>query len=95
MTKEEFLKMMEEEKANGLKAASAEVSGEKLIKICVAMDMAAKIIGRSFGIAKKEKDMEFLALCLLASEGIDMVKDKLLTPMLNMAGTAKKEQAEE
>ena len=95
MTKEEFMKMIEEEKANGLKAASAEMSGAELIKICVAMDIADKIIGRSFGIAKKEEDMELLAHCMLALEGIDMVKDKLLTPMLDMAGAAKKEQAEE
>ena len=94
MTKEEFQKLIAEEQAKGQKAAGLVINTDELTKICVAMKMADKIICQVGDNATKEKNMELCALCLLATEGIDMVQEKFILPIMEGAKAGKKTNAE-
>lgn len=95
MKKEEFEKLMQEEQAKGMKAVGLAMSHDELIKISVAMSMADRIIGQVGDNASKEKDMELIALCLLAQEGIDMVERKFLIPIMDQVEGKKDKKEDE
>lgn len=83
MKKEEFEKMVQEENEKGRKAIGLTISNDEIMKMSVGICIADRIISEVGENANKEKNMEMIALCMLATECLGMVKDKYLNPIID------------
>lgn len=96
MTKEEFEKLMKEEQKKGTPISGTAISRRDLIKMLVYLQKAAQVIDRIGKKAGKEdKDLDLVADCMAAGDGIDMVMDKILMPMMDQIERIDAAQEEE
>ena len=85
MTREEFEQLMKDEQEKGTQVAGATLSRDQLTKMSVYLRRAATVLDSIKAMAAEQHDMELITDCMVGGEGIDMVIDLLLTPILGQA----------
>ncbi|MBR3164963.1 MAG: hypothetical protein IKF16_02155 [Lachnospiraceae bacterium] len=93
MTKEEFTKRVSEEM--GTQGVALGISSNELIQITVCLKKAIQIIQFVCDCGKENEDMELVGDCILAGNGIGMVMEKFVNPIVKQAQKAKKAEKED
>ena len=83
MTKDEFKKLLHEEQENGMEVAGLSISRDDLKRMSLYTRKAGQIIERVGRGAIEDGDLDLVTDCMMAGEGISLVTEKLLMPMMD------------
>ena len=95
MTREEFEKLMKTEREKGAKVAGAAMSIKQLNKAALCVHKAGKIIDIARKKAAHDGDLDLVADCLFVDEGLDIIMDKLICPIMDQIKAAEEAQTAE
>ena len=83
MTKDEFKKLLHEEQENGMEVAGLTISRDDLKKMILYTRKAGQIIERIGRGAIEANELDLVTNCMMAGDGINLVTEKLLVPMMD------------
>ena len=83
MNKAEFEKLMEEEQEKGTQVAGTTTNKREIMKMSLCIRKAMIIIGAVREQAAEDKDMDMVTDCIFADEGLELVFDKIVDPLMS------------
>ena len=83
MTREEFEQMMKTEQENGTSVAGTVTNKRELMKMSLGIKKAMGILYAVKESAAVKEDMDLLTACIFAEEGLEIIFDKVIEPIMD------------